>query len=71
MSGDAAGMSACATTYALALSAVIFLWLAACSASTGNLTQLFAAARADLTQRAANAGPENFLADFLQRWNLP
>jgi predicted PolB exonuclease-like 3'-5' exonuclease len=27
-----------------------------------------AAARADLTQRAASAGPDNFLADFLQRW---
>ena len=27
-----------------------------------------AAAREDLAQRAANAGPENFLTDFLQRW---
>jgi 3'-5' exonuclease len=27
------------------------------------------AARADLMQRAANAGPDNFLQDFLQRWN--
>jgi 3'-5' exonuclease len=26
------------------------------------------AAREDLSQRAANAGPENFLAEFLQRW---
>jgi len=26
------------------------------------------AAREDLQQRAAAAGPENFLADFLQRW---
>jgi 3'-5' exonuclease len=28
-----------------------------------------AATREDLEQRASNAGPENFLADFLQRWN--
>lgn len=27
-----------------------------------------AAAREDLTQRASNAGGENFLSDFLQRW---
>ncbi len=26
------------------------------------------AAREDLEQRASNAGPDNFLADFLQRW---
>jgi hypothetical protein len=29
------------------------------------------AAREDLTQRANSAGSENFLLDFLQRWNLP
>jgi len=28
------------------------------------------AAREDLQQRAAAAGPENFLADFLQRWKI-
>jgi predicted PolB exonuclease-like 3'-5' exonuclease len=28
------------------------------------------AAREDLQQRAASAGPENFLADFLQRWKF-
>jgi predicted PolB exonuclease-like 3'-5' exonuclease len=31
--------------------------------------QAVAAARDDLTQRAANAGPENFLREFLQRWS--
>ncbi len=30
--------------------------------------QAVAAAREDLTQRASNAGAENFLLDFLQRW---
>jgi 3'-5' exonuclease len=30
--------------------------------------EAIAAAREDLAQRAASAGPENFLADFLQRW---
>jgi hypothetical protein len=29
-----------------------------------------AATREDLEQRASNAGPENFLSDFLQRWDV-
>jgi predicted PolB exonuclease-like 3'-5' exonuclease len=36
--------------------------------SAESYREAIAAAREDLSQRAASAGPENFLADFLQRW---
>jgi predicted PolB exonuclease-like 3'-5' exonuclease len=36
--------------------------------STEGYRDAIAAARQDLAQRALGAGPDNFLADFLQRW---
>jgi len=37
--------------------------------SQGDYEAAVAASREDLLGRAAGAGPDNFLADFLQRWN--
>ena len=68
MSGDAAGKSACAT-----FAAVWLLLLAGCSAPTGNLGQLFSAARADLQAgelARAEASAEQGLALSARRHDL-